>query len=688
MSTAPHAIHRPQAGSTGTPAQAGSPSRLRRAVAKVPPELGVLLLVAGLLNLWGLGINGNANEYYSATVHSMTQSRHNFIFGSFDSAGLQTVDKPPLALWVQAASARIFGFSSWSFLVPQALMGIAATALTYDFTRRRFGRPAGFIAGLVLALTPTAVAVFRHNNPDALLMLCSTVAIWALVKALEDSRTRWLVVSGVAVGLGFETKMATALLVAPAIVAAWLWIRPDGLRRALGQVTAFGASAAAVGLAWPVVVWLTPAADRPWISGTSDNSIWSLILGYNGLGRVLGQSGGPGGGAGGGGGGGNTMFGGDAGPLRLLNEALGSQGGWLIGLAVVGGLIVLVSTRLRRTDANSAWLIAVGGSFVTTAVAFSFASGIFHPYYVSALAPFTAALAGAGLGTALKGGRGLRVLGAVALVAGAAIEWVVLSDATQLQWLRPVLVGGTLGAGVALVLAGNQRVRLAAVAAGLALLLAAPAVWSAQTLGHATSGTFPTGGPSSAQGMGGPGGGGPGGMGRGNGGPPSGGMSGTPPTRPTGQAGGFTPPTGATTGSSATTAPGAAPTGDGMGGGMGGTSVTTEALAYTTANGGGTIVVSGQQGAAPSILSSNADVAGIGGFSGSESEVSVSWFADRVAEGRIRWVMTGSGGGMRDGRTGATTVMSAVTATCKAVSSVSGLYDCQGQATALRAAAK
>jgi 4-amino-4-deoxy-L-arabinose transferase-like glycosyltransferase len=697
MSTAPHAIHRPhRAGGAETPEQAAAPSRWRRALAQVPPELGVLLLLAAVLNLWGLGLNGNANEYYSATVHSMTQSWHSFIFGSFDSAGLQTVDKPPLALWVQAASARVFGFSSWSFLVPQALMGIAATALTYDFTRRRFGRVAGTIAGLTLALTPTAVAVFRHNNPDALLMLCSTVAVWALVKALEDSRTRWLVVSGVAVGLGFETKMATALLVAPAIVAAWLWFRPDGLRRALGQLTAFGASAVAVGLAWPVLVWLTPAADRPWISGTSDNSIWSLILGYNGLGRVFGQSGGPGGGMGGGPGGGmgggNSMFGGEAGPLRLLNEALGSQGGWLLGLALGGGLIVLLATRLRRTDARSAWLIAVGGSFLTTAVAFSFASGIFHPYYVSALAPFTAALAGAGLGTALKGGRGLRVLGGAALVAGAATEWIVLNDATQLQWLRPVLVAGTLAAGAALVLAGNQRVRLVAVAAGVALLLAAPAVWSAQTLGHATSGTFPTGGPASAAGMGGPGGG----MGRmGAGGPPTGAMGGTPPAMPKGftpptgaMPSGFTPPTGATTGGF--TPPTGATTGEGggMGGGMGGTAVSTAALSYVKANGGGTIAVSGQQSAASSILASNADVAGIGGFSGSESEVSVSWFADRVAGGKIRWVMTGSGGGMRDGRTGATTVMTAVTANCKAVSSVSGLYDCQGQASALRAAAK
>ncbi len=158
-------------------------------------------------------------------------------------------------------------------------------------TRRVFGRAGGFVAGLALALTPTAVAIFRHNNPDAALVLCITLAMWATVRGLQDGRTRWLVLAGVAVGLGFEAKMAAALLVVPAIVAAWLWVRPGGgLVRTARQLIAFGVASAGVGLAWAVAVWLTPAADRPWISGTSDNSIWSLILGYNGLGDCSGRA--------------------------------------------------------------------------------------------------------------------------------------------------------------------------------------------------------------------------------------------------------------------------------------------------------------------------------------------------------------------------------------------------------------
>jgi 4-amino-4-deoxy-L-arabinose transferase-like glycosyltransferase len=227
------------------------------------PELVGLVALAAVLNLWSLSRNGWANDYYSAAVRSMSTSWHNFFFASFDASGVMTVDKPPLALWVQALSARVFGYHPLSVLVPQALMGIAAVALVYDLTRRVFGRTAGFVAGLVLALTPITVAISRHNNPDALLVLCCAGAVWALVRALDDGRTRWLVLSGLLVGLGFETKMAVALMVAPGIAAAWLWFAPAGRARAFRQLLAGGAAMAVAGLAWPVAVWLTPAADRP-----------------------------------------------------------------------------------------------------------------------------------------------------------------------------------------------------------------------------------------------------------------------------------------------------------------------------------------------------------------------------------------------------------------------------------------
>lgn len=676
------------------------------------PELLVLLVLAGTLYLWALSRNGWANTYYSAAVRSMSTSWHDFLYGSFDSSGLMTVDKPPAALWVQALSVRIFGFNSLAILVPQALMGMASAGLTYDLVRRRFTRAAGFAAGLTLVLTPVTVAISRHNNPDALLVLCSVAALWFLVRGLEDGRTKWIVLAGVMAGLGFETKMGAALLVVPGIALAWLWIAPRGrgLLDAFRQLLAGGAAMAVVGLAWPLLVWLTPAADRPWVGGTSDNSIWSLIMDYNGLGRLDGQAGGPGGTGGGPGGGGGdgmgSVFGGDSGPLRLLGASLGGQVGWLLGVALVGAIGLLVATRLRRSDLRSGWLIAVGGAFATSAVAFSFAKGIFHPYYVSALAPFAAALVGATVGLVQDGGMRARIVGAAAVVAGAVTTLAGLHATGDIGWLAPVVVLAGGAAVVAALLPGvSTRLRNGALAAMLGLLLVAPGAWAVQTLGHATSSTFPAGGPASAGiGIGGPGGGGRGGGGPGGGGgfgrggqggPPGmtqngGGQGGAPPSQSgTTQGGGFGGPPGATQGGTAQggTAMGA---GGGAGGGMfGGEQNLTQALTYVKAHGGGTIAVSSQQGAATSIIQSGADVAGIGGFSGRESAITVDWLADAVASGKVRWVMasaSGSGGMPNDGRTGSTTATAAVQQV-GTETTVDGLYDLQGKADALRALA-
>src|SRR4051812_14329645 len=181
-----------------------------RALARPRPELLGLLALAAVLNLWALGQNGWANEYYSAAVRSMASSWHNFLYESFDPAGVMTVDKPPLSLWVQALSVRAFGFHSLSLLVPQALMGMASVALVYDLTRRRFGRVAGAVAGVVLALTPMTVAISRHNNPDALLVLCCVAALWFVVRAFEDGRTKWLGEAGVSGGVGVGGEMGGA----------------------------------------------------------------------------------------------------------------------------------------------------------------------------------------------------------------------------------------------------------------------------------------------------------------------------------------------------------------------------------------------------------------------------------------------------------------------------------------------
>jgi 4-amino-4-deoxy-L-arabinose transferase-like glycosyltransferase len=716
-------------------------------------QLAALLSLTAVLNLWALSRNGWANTYYSAAVRSMSSSWHDFLFGAMDRAGVMTVDKPPLALWVQALSVRVFGYHPLAMLVPQALMGVASVALVYDLVGRRFGRLGGFAAGLALALTPITVGISRHNNPDALLVLCCVAAVWCAVRALEGGRgVRWLVLAGVCVGLGFETKMAVALMVVPGIVAAWLWIAPHGRRRALGELGLGGLAMALVGGAWPALVELTPAADRPWVSGTSENTVWQLISEYNGAGRLDGQTGGPAGMGG-------NMFGGAPGPLRLLSSALGGQAGWLLGFALVSAVAVLIASRLRRGDARSGWLIAVGGTFLVVALVFSEAQGIFHPYYVSLLAPFAAALVGAGVAQLLQGGRQARVLAPVAMVVGVVCEIVVLRQyPDQLRWLVPVLIVVGAGAAVALALAGDRAIRTAAFGCGVAALLIAPGVWAVDTLGYATSGTFPSGGPQSVlTAGGGPGagfggrapgtpgaavggvpmfGGAGGASGAGGEGPPQPPGSGAGPgasAAPTGVGGAGVagpgagaPPAGVSgagasstgappTGSSSAGAPSGAGPGAGFGGGgavgapLGNGRAITAAVAYAKAHGGGTVAVSSQSSAATAIVESGAEVAGIGGFSGRESDVSVAWLAGEVSRGEIRWVLAeGSGSsGPRlagDTRQGSRKAMAVVTRACTKVtlsSSATGvegrvaggqggesaLYDCKGRAAALASGA-
>jgi 4-amino-4-deoxy-L-arabinose transferase-like glycosyltransferase len=594
----------------------------------------------------------------------MSTSWHDFLFASLDKSGLMTVDKPPLSLWIQALSVRIFGFHPLSMLAPQALMGVAAVGLAYDVVRRRFGRAGGFVAGLALALTPITVAISRHNNPDALLALCCVAAVWSAVRGLESGRARWLMISAVCIGLGFETKMGVALLVVPGIALGWMWVAPQGRIAAAGQLLGAGAVLVVVGGAWPLLVSLTPAAHRPWISGTSDNSIWSLIFGYNGLGRIDGQAGGPAGGFGG------PMFGGSTGVFRLLRSGLGDQAGWLLGSSVVAGGALGVLSRLWRRDPRTGWLLPVGGAFLTTAVVFSFAHGIFHPYYVSLLAPFAAALLGAGAGLVIPRGAGgvaeartARPLAPPLIGAGAITELVVLGALDgQLAWATPMVIAIAAACAALLVLKLPAIARTVLLGIALAGLLAAPATWAAQTLGHAENGTFPAGGPATTSG---------GAASAFRGGPrgfPTGPPGGPPPAR-----------------------------GPAAGGPLGaGTASVKAAIVYAKAHGGGTIAVASQSSAAQAILSSGANVAGLGGFSGRESSVSVSWLAAEVKAGRLRWVLaeqSSAGVLPGDGRTGSRAALTVVATVCRRVTitSASGgtvtMYDCRGRADAISAAA-
>ena len=202
------------------------------------PALLVLLALTAAAYLWDLGRNGYANDFYAAAVQAGTKSWKAFFFGSFDSASFITVDKTPASLWVMELSGRIFGFSSWSMLVPQALAGAGSVWLLYAAVKRWFGPAAGLIAGAVLALTPVAALMFRFNNPDALLVLLMTAAGYAVTRAIERGRTRWLVLAGVLLGFAFLAKMMQAFLVIPGFGLAYLWAGPARIWRRLWQLLA------------------------------------------------------------------------------------------------------------------------------------------------------------------------------------------------------------------------------------------------------------------------------------------------------------------------------------------------------------------------------------------------------------------------------------------------------------------
>jgi hypothetical protein len=312
-------------------------------------------------------------------------------------------------------------------------------------------------------------------------------------------------------------------------------------------------------------------------------------------------------------------------------------------------------------------------------VTFSYASGIFHPYYVSLLAPFAAALVGAGVGEMLPAPfgrassvRSAAIIAPLAIGGGVVTELVVLGNLNgQLSWAVPLVIVAGVGSVVLLARRLSGRTRAAIVGVALAALLAAPATWAADTLGHAEGGTFPAGG-AETTGFGGPGG---------AGGPPAAvgarGAGGFRGFRGFGGFG-FAPP----------------PGGRGM---FGGNSATlTAAIYYAKAHGGATIGVSSQSTAAAAILSSNANVAGLGGFSGRESSVTAQWLASAVRSGRLRWVLADTGSGARlpgDTRTGSEAAMNAVENACRAVTvTTSGgtsltMYDCQGRAAAILTAA-
>ncbi len=653
---------------TGPPIRPGSdlvPAKKRRSPKELA-GLAALLVATAIAYLYNLTSSGYANSFYAAAVQAGTKSWKAFFFGSLDSSNFITVDKPPASLWVMELSGRLLGFSSFSMLLPQVLEGVGTVALVYAIVRRWYGHRAGLLSGAVMATVPVAALMFRFNNPDALLVLLMTAAAYCVTRALEKAGPRWLVGAGVALGFAFLAKMGQALLVVPGFGLAYLVAAPTTLgRRVLHLLSGAAAMVAAAGW-WVLVVTLWPASSRPMIDGSNTNSIWNLIVGYNGLERVVSSGGSAGG----------SNFSGSTGILRLFNSLMGGQASWLIPAAmasVVGGLIL--TRKAPRTDRNRAALILWGSWLVVTGLVFSYGQGVIHTYYTVALAPAIAALVG--IGTALLAGqwhqRWARCVaaGVVAATAGWAVELLGRSPHWN-PWLRPAIAVAATAAVVGLLATSFMRSSpMRRRVAGLALVaavfagFAGPVAYSLETISSAHTGSLPSAGPAtSTSSAGGPGGqgGGPSGQ-SGQGGGPSGqsGQGGGPsgqsgqgggPSRQSGQsrAQGQASTEGAPSGASSQGgAPSGGPSGAGQQPGGRSSQVSTalvSALKLDADKYRWVAATDGSQNAASLELASGGEpVMAIGGFNNQGGNITLAQFEKYVAAGDIHYyIVSGSGG--------------------------------------------
>jgi 4-amino-4-deoxy-L-arabinose transferase-like glycosyltransferase len=460
-----------------------------------------LMAATALFYLYNLSVNGYANSFYSAAVQAATNSWHAFFFASLDSASFITVDKPPVAIWVMALFTRLFGFSSFTMLLPNALAGIASTYIVYKIVRRYFSAGRAFLAAAAMALTPGAVLMFRFNNPDSILTLLLIGSAYTFMRALEKHPLRWLSVTGILIGTAFNTKMIQALIILPVYGLVYLAVAKPPFLKRIWQLIVAGSTAAIAALWWPLIVWLTPATSRPYVGSTTDNNIWSLIFGYNGLSRFLG---GGGAGMGGGGGmGGMSGFGGSTGILRMFNSDFGPNIAWLLPIAIISfGLAVWWYKYDARTHLKRALFLVAGGWLLIHAAVFSMTNGTIHPYYVVVMAPAVAILTGIGvplLWNAYKSKTQAQWCLPIAVFLSGVTALTLLGyNESWMPWLEWGIFSATALSSVLLVwnlLEHHKKVQTIAITLAIIGVVAGPIIYSIATLAISHTGSIPTAGP-------------------------------------------------------------------------------------------------------------------------------------------------------------------------------------------------
>ncbi len=581
-----------------------------RDAAWVRPALIAVAALTAFIYAWNLALNGYANTYYSAAALAASKDWAAWFFGSIDASNFITVDKPPLSTMVMGLSVRLFGLSSWSILLPQALMGVASVVILYSAVRRSFRAVAGLIAALVLAVTPVAALMFRFDNPDALLTLLLVAAAWSFLKALDEGRLRWVALAAAFVGFGFLAKYLQAWLVLPAFIVTWAIAAPGPPRRRLGQLIVAGLAVIAASGWWVLIVELVPPSMRPYIGGSTNNRVLDLVFGYDGLGRLFEGFGGreaagaPGGSLGGRGFAGTTSI------FRLVNPQFATQIAWsspFAALSLVSGL--LFRARAPRTDRDRAGYLMWGLWLGVHALVFSYMSGVIHTYYTVVMAPAVGALVGAGvvelwrLRTRFAWG-GL-VLGAGIVATALWSSHLLDLTPTFMPGLGLGIIGVAVAAAFILAIPAGHHVRSLSVGGlviGVGAMLAGPAASTLYTINTPYSGSTVSAGP---QVVGAEGGAGPAGI---DGGP--------------------------------------APDG-GFLGGVGGArpSATLKVLARYLVENKGTatwIVATSGAGSADALeLASGEPVMAMGGFTGGDPAPTLAQLEAYVASGQLRYVLIG-----------------------------------------------
>ena len=476
----------------------------------------MLLITAFFLNFWGAWNEGWSNGYYSAGVKSMTTSWHNFFFNSFDPGGFITIDKPALGLWFQCISVLIFGFKGWALILPQALASVVSVGLLYKMVKKPFGEGTGLLAGLFLATTPIFTAVSRTNNLDGTLVMFMMLGAYFIIKALDENKLKYLLLSVTMIGLGFNVKMVQAFMILPAIYLVYfIFAKLDMKKRIINLSIATGLLIV-VSLSWVVVVDLTPKDQRPYMGSSPSNSAINLAIGYNGVMRAM-----PGGGmptgmseAGSGSNGapsgmpGMPMLStGDAGITRLIGKELGTQIGFVIPLALVGLIGAVIGTRkksLTATEEKRRAVLFWGSLFGVMFLYFSF-GGIAHGYYTATAAPSIAAMAAIGISEMyllFKGTDNTKWLLPASIAITGIIEFTMVNRHADWNSYLPwfVLIISVSGAGAlalskATTIFKEGFVIKTVLPIAVAALIVSPMVWSLTPIMYGSNSMIPSAGP-------------------------------------------------------------------------------------------------------------------------------------------------------------------------------------------------